>query len=163
MGRPQFSTEGTLGGGQHLATHNRPELETVTREITSTVPASGGTATVEIFAPTGSNYNVQDLEIQATAPAGAGSGVHDVRVDPVNHVFSLYGEANFGTNLVFTGGHWFSADSAVQPTNEAAQAIQVKGLRATDSAPLSFVYENTTDADQNNTITFRLVVEEVSY
>lgn len=163
MGSPQFSQRGTRGSGETLAVNERPELVRVDGSITNTVPADE-TVTVDIYAPTGSNYAVKEMDLRALPDGDATSGTHSFVVNSVGAEFYVtYGESTYDSKLTYRYGVWTNANSDQTPTSSEMQARNVRNMKATENDPVKLDYRNRADAAQENTVDIRFVMEEVSY
>lgn len=161
MGRPQFAAAGTNGGGQTIATQSRPEVEAINSDRSTTV-AAGTSETVEIYAPTGSNYEVRGSTIQVPA-AGGTTGNHTFEVRTAGRVMVLRGRSGYQDEIRFEMGHWRTAPTSALPSDQSTAKQIENSLRATENSPLEITYDNSTDADQTDTRIIRYTVEEVSY
>lgn len=157
-GRPDFSTPGTNGSEQTVATTNRPEVEStdVTRRKTL---SPGDEEQIEIFAPEGSIYRVKALFFRTPGPGGNGS--HKLVVKSQGEVTALKAFSSAGDRLRHSGSTWEDATIKARPPGSTAQAIA--NLRATADAPISLAYTNESDTDQTGTRSYLLTFEEVSY
>lgn len=162
-GRPDFSNPGSQGSGQVLATNNRPEVKKVTATQTGSVAASSS-ETTEVYAPTGSIYNVLAMQVYVPSDATATSGQHVMVIRPMGHFATLRGENTYAGDISYDRGHWNKVGTdGASPPDEAAQAEYVRALRATENSPITILYQNQTDAAQDNNRKILFVVEEVSY
>lgn len=161
-GRPDFSQAGTAGGGQVLATNPRPEVVEISADQTTSL-ASASSEVTEVYAPAGSVYNLQALQVQVDADGTATSGTHTFVVRPLDAFGVLYGESNYNTEVRYQFGYWYTADVEANPTTEAAQEAIQSRLKATENSPLVVRYDNDTNAAQDNTRLITLIVDEVSY
>lgn len=161
-GRQDFTTPPTAPAkGQTLAINERPELSAIDVSQTSTL-AAGSNQQTAIYAPSGSIYRVLSMELDAPSPGGT-TGNHAFAVRPMDHTPNLYGDAPYTDRLAWVRMHWFSAANASHPPDGGAAVESVLNLRATENAPILVQYNNGTDADQLDTRTIKLVVEEMSY
>lgn len=161
MGRPEFSTPGTQGGGQSVSVMDRPEISML-ESYNSTSLASGNKEMVEFFAPSGSVYEAVAMRLVCRPNGAATAGDHYFRVWTLGDVQITYGANGYSGQLLFNDGTWRSS-SGNQPTTEAGLIAGVQSLRATENTPMRIEYENATDAAQTETREIQIVVEERSY
>lgn len=161
MGRPQFSQAGTAGGGQHIAVNNRPEMVAITSENTASI-AAGTNESVEIYAPTGSVYRAQAMQITVPSPGGS-SGSHSAIVYPMGHINVTAGGSGPASDLKFANMEWAIANDRQDPSDGASQSMIAQNLTATENAPLEILYKNNTDVSQDNSRDYYFVMEEQSY
>lgn len=160
MGRPQFAQAGTFGGGQTVATTNRPELKAANLDQSTTV-GSGDQENIEVYAPTGSIYRVVGMLIDIDGISGATS-YHRCELKSVGNSTILKGRSGATDPVEFFGSTWQSATNVAQPgTGDCSGAVRC--LRATESSPLTVFYYNGTDSSQSNSRRYRLTFEEESY
>jgi len=164
-GRAPWGASGTKGSGETIAVNNRPGVEIIDLSQTETVDAGSGQIS-ELYAPEGSIYQVLSFRATAPNPTGSSDG---------QHRFSIYFDTGFGlkndltegvsyagTNVKWNFSGWTEFDEA-NPSNQAAQAALTSKMKATDSEPLVFFYDNQTDVQQTEKRTLYVAVEEVSY
>lgn len=162
MGRPQFSQSGTSGGGQTVATTSRPELVSISEEVFADL-AAGSSETMEIYASTGSIYNVSALEMTVPDQSSGSTGKHYFQVRTMNDVILLFGRSTYTGGVKYRRGFWDVANDTADPPNQAAQAAIVRNLRATENVPIKIKYVNDTDVAQTQARRKHLVIEEESY
>jgi hypothetical protein len=161
MGSPQFSQRGTRGSGDKVAVSERPELKAITVNQSTTL-ASGEAETVEMYAPTGSTYEVAGMYLYCTPPGDETSGSHNFQVSTLGAFNVTKATSGTGTDLLFDEGHWKRYTDRF-PSDETAAIESVHSLIATENSPIKFVYDNNFDVSQSNTRKFRIVVKENSY
>jgi len=161
-GRPEFSQPGTQGGGQTVATQNRPNIITLDETQTDTVSV-GGSEVVEVYAPTGSVYNVKAIAMRCQPPDGAADGDHRMYISTSGGQRVLWGNSKFDNQIRYQYSVWLDANKSQYPNTEAAQALAEKGLKATEIKPIQFNYSNNTDVDQTNERVYNLLIEQVTY
>lgn len=163
MGRPQFAQPGTSGGGQTVAVTDRPELDTLNVDQSGSL-ASGATETVDVFAPTGSVYELQAAQMKVNPDGTATSGTHQLQVRPMGASIPLiYGKSGYTTAVSWWRGYWESAGQTAAPPDDAAAVMNLQQAKATENAPFQLSYTNNTDAAQDNDRIYRLFVREDSY
>lgn len=166
MGRPQFAQAGTDGGGQTVAVTNRPEIEEIHAGVDDPIAGNGTVEVTEIYAPTGSVYNVLNAQIRARNPDAATEGTHRFIIESISNAFGVTQcRASYTDTLWFRWNNWMRPDSplALYPDPDRVSpmdAIQV--LKATENAPIRIQYENNTDAENDDNVQMFLV-EEVTY
>jgi len=163
-GRPDFSQPGSQGSGQTVAVSNRPEL--VYEDIKkNTQVASGDIERVELYSPTGTVWDVQNMRLHVTAPNnGETSGKNGLRVFSISgSIGVVMGESTYNKDVDWKFGKWVSADNLQRPQSEEAQVAQKQLAQATEKSPLIFQYDNQTDVSNSETRQYRVVVEENSY
>lgn len=161
-GRPEFSQPGTRGGGQTVATQDRPNVKVVDLSQTTTV-AAGSTENLETFAPSESLYRIVGAKIIAPPPTGAASGFHIFKILTGGGIALLAGRSGYQTDIRFHRSYWRTANEVSEPPNEAAQQEAISSLKATESQPVEIEYQNQTDVDQTDNRTIKLLVEEATY
>lgn len=162
-GIPPYSQPGTNGGGQTVAVTQRPELERLNLDQTSSV-ASGSSQTTSIYAPAGSVYSVQDLALDCHPDGNASSGSHLFRVFPLGGALqSLQGQSDNTLGVKFAWGYWVEGNQKKEPTDPAVQNMQATSLKATSNASIDIQYTNNLDVAQDNKRVIRVIVEEASY
>lgn len=162
MPRPEFSQPGTKGGGDTVAVNNRPEI--VFEDLTQTSSlASGASETIQLFAPTGSVYTINQMRIHVDADADWTTGSHKYVLDSAGEVFTALGESTYTNTLRFERGWWQNADKTIQPNDRSAMVQQMQSLKATENAPIQFRYHNDADAAQDNQRLIEVSVLEESY
>ena len=161
-GRPDFSQAGTQGGGQTVAITERPEIQILDLDQTGDV-SSGQLETIEVFAPTGSVYTVQQMFLKAPAISGATGTAHIMYIGNTPKLNATRGDANPTSELMFRNGHWDKADVDKQPPDPAAVTLSLQTVTATENRPLKITYYNLTDNTQTSKRTIRLTVKEASY
>lgn len=159
-GIPQFASPGTRGSGETVAVSQRPEIQVIDQNLTSTV-TSGGNEVVEIFAPEGSIYKPISLYVDVDGIDGA-SGDHFVFIKTYKGVSISFAKASATDGIQFNNSEWRSA-AAREPSDTAATLQAIQSARASSEQPIEINYDNATDSDQTAPRTVRLVVEEVSY
>lgn len=162
-GRPPWSQPGTEGGGQTVAVQNRPNVVTKKVDKTGTVSSGGGTELVEIFAPTGSVYELTALWVQADEVSNATSGKHGLTVSMPQSVQVLRGKSTYSDVVRFNKFYWEKASDLIEPDTGAGQARAAQSVIATEDKPMQILYSNDTDADSNGTRTHRMAFREVTY
>jgi hypothetical protein len=159
-GRPDFSQPGTDGGGQTVATNQRPNLKTVELDSDTEVAAAASELT-EVYAPNGAIWSVVGAKIKVDPDSDATTGIHEFRIRPAGGKMSfLLGRSNYDTLLEFNYLNWNSADTISLPAGGAAQGQAIRQLRASEDKPIKIRYKNDTDATQENSRTINLLVEE---
>jgi len=161
-GRPDFSQAGTQRSGQTVATNNRPEVEGIIADASTTV-AAGDSETVEVYAPTTAIFNVFAVRQQAPAPDGAASGAHRVVIKGAGGARATYAQSSFDQAVNWDYAEFRSADVEQRPSDPVAAVQAIQALKATENEAIVFHYFNSTDDDQTGTREYRLGVEEVSY
>lgn len=163
MGRPQFAQAGTKGGGDVVATTNRPEVKHISQTNTASV-ASGASENIEIYAPTGSVYQTQSMRLYVPADGTATSGSHYFVIKSIDNVMALgRGGSVYNSRVYYNFANWKTADNAQEPSDGAAQQAIVDNLWATENSPIRIKYGNSTDAAQDNSREYQFVVREDSY
>lgn len=160
-GRPDFSQPGSSGSGQTVAVNARPELVHIDLTQTGSV-ASGGSESVDVFAPSGSMYTLDHMRVLVRADATATTGSHDVSVTPLNKLRALYGASTYNVDLAFGEGNWNSADSGQRPSGAEAQQRQMHHISGDENNPIRFVYDNESDAAQDNDREYEILAREDS-
>lgn len=161
LGRPDFSSPGTGGGGQTIAVNQRPDIVDVEIERTDTLDPDES-ETVEIYAPEGSVYNVLGLFLEAPSVSGS-DGTHQIVVNSITGRDMLQGESSSGYAVRWKAGHWHTATEDKQPPDGSSQTQVVGRLRATHKTPVEVQYVNNHDDPQTSPRSYELSVEEVSY
>lgn len=165
-GRPDFSQEGTQGGGQHIATQNRPNLHLKDFTQTGNV-AAGNTERVEIYAPTGSIYQFGGMRLKHVLEGTEASGKHSFRIysmdDASGGLSVLLGESGYTTDLGYYWSDWQKADSRTLPSNVQALQKAVQSLMASDAQPVAIEYTNDTDVTQTKDRQIRFTIQEESF
>lgn len=161
-GRPDFSSPGTYGGGQTVATTNRPELVTVLVENTTSL-AAGSSERTEVYAPSGSVYNPTAMYLLAKGDPDWTSGSHSFNVRPMDHFGTIRGQSDYNGQILFSRSYWVDGNSAKEPPDGGAQTQAVRALRATSSSPIVIVYNNNGDVAQDQKRVIRFVIEESEY
>jgi len=163
MGRPQFANPGSKGAlDEKVRVANRPEVSNITVENTDSV-ASGGTETIEFFAPSGSIYRVRALKMDVPSVGSATTGTQRFALFPMGAWAVMWGEGTYNNRTSFDRGYWWNADSISDPPTAAAQQAVVESALASENSPLEVKYKNDTDASQSGRRSVQLVVEEESY
>lgn len=163
MPRPEFSQPGTRGGGQKIATNDRPEIKTVDASTTGSI-ASGNVETVEVTAPAGSIYRVRMVRLYCGPDGNATSGSHRFKVyytAPFD-LNALYGKSAYNSELNFDSGYWKTADQVARPPDQAGPQNIVETLRATPNTSLARLYRNNLDVSMDNERSTMFLVEESS-
>lgn len=161
-GRPDFSQAGSEGSGQHVATVDRPELQSLNEDRITSI-ASGAAEHVEVYAPAGATYTVNNLALRCAAEGTAVSGTHGFIVYPDVELNSLVGKSLYSSESRFDYGFWVVADDLQRPKTEAGQIEMMQSLTATENSPINIRYNNDTDVAVDNTRKIRLLVKERSY
>lgn len=161
-GRPDFSQSGSAGSGQTVAVNHRPTRTVVNQDNTTSL-AAGGKEQTEIYAAAGTVWQCMALRLVVSPDSTATSGTHHFRVKIPPKVGILYGEANYNSDLVYHYQEWQKADVLTVPSNGAGQAMGPERMLATETDPITVVYENQTDAAQDNTREIRMAFKEESY
>lgn len=161
-GRPDFTTPGSGGSGQTIATMNRPELQ-FEETIVSTSLLAGNSETIEVYAPTGSTYDVVNADLLARAPASATTGTHTMRPQTIGGSIVTEGQSDYTQDVRFSRAFWERANGFAKPASEAAQGAAVRSMRATENQPLSVFYANNTDDSNDQDRKYRFTVSEASY
>jgi len=100
-------------------------------------------------APAGYIYEVITMNLSVTSVSGATSGTHAFQIEdeeagiPVTRAVSTY-----NTGLSYIYSIWRVASSYVYPTDEVAQLLCIRGLRADSSTGIAVEYQNATNATQ---------------
>lgn len=162
MGRPQFAQSGTRGAHESIAVNNRPQLERFIVTHDTTLP-SGDTETVEVYAPSGSNYELVMLDLYVNAVTNASSGSHAMEFGYGGNALASRGASNYNKSVNWKYSGWQTADMLQDPSDEGAQALAVQQMRASESVGMQFTYENNADTAQENTRFYIGHLEEVSY
>jgi len=118
--------------------------------------APGASEEIEIYAPPGYIYEVENVYLRAYAPPGATSGQHFIRLQTLGAIHVVKGTSNYDRLVEFIYSHWLSAGVQAWPPDDQLLAIQ--SCVADVNRPIKFVYDNQTDADQTNTRVVQLVV-----
>jgi hypothetical protein len=162
-GRPEFSQAGTNGGGQKVAVSNRPEIEKITVEKNTTIPADGDES-VEIYAPPGSIYEVITPYLFAPGPGGT-SGTHqmNIRGASLPNGQAIRATSEFGDDLRFQFSTWVTASNGTFPTTEMASLKAFQSIVATEDEPILIQYSNETDSPQESRRNYNFTVREQSY
>lgn len=161
-GRPDFTTPGSGGSGQTVATTSRPEVTHISQSNTASV-AAGTSETVEIYAPVGSIYRVLSMDLSVAADATATTGDHQFKVQDSHPISVLLGRSSGTTALIWRYGTWRSADLDKRPTDAVVALEQLFRMTATENAPIRVQYTNNTDAAQDNTRRTKMTMQEDSY
>lgn len=160
-GREDFTTPKT-GGTQRVVTVDRPELKQVQNDQITNV-AAGGSEKTQIYAPVGAIYEVASMHLQASSIGTATSGSHSMGVRPMDVMGTMFGKSPYNTNVIFNNSHWQSATSTDMPPTAAAAYEAMRGLSATENAPVVVTYLNNTDASQTSNRTVNFIMRERSY
>lgn len=161
MGVPQWAQSGTQGSGETVAVSNRPEINLIQNSSSTTVAASGGAETIEVYAPTGSVYQAFGMHLEVGSTGGSTGA---------DHLFDVTTQSKGGTQgrsdaqnaIKWNHGEWQTADTPI-PSDPTAAYQAMDNLRATENGPIRILYKNLTDASQTKTRTMDLLFEEVSY
>ena len=126
------------------------------------VAASGGSVTVSITPPVGEFWRVKGLRFSFPTPAGSASGTHEayVMAGTDNSHAILYCTAAYNIPIGIVRN--VSVGGTCTPSTEATQQAAVLNLAVSNSAPLSIIYRNYTNASQVATVVF-YVSREVEY
>lgn len=162
MGRPQFAQVGTKGGGDVIAVNQRPNVKKINETQTDTV-AAGNSEKVEIYAPTGSAYNLLLLDLYVGPDGDWTNGDHRLELNYGASYSVVRGISSYTDPVSWRYNKWQSATDEQNPNTENAQALAVEKLRATENQALQAIYTNNGDATQENNRSLRFVVEEVTY
>lgn len=161
-GRPEFSQPGTEGGGQTVATQDRPEPVDFSVDTSETI-AAGENETVEINPPEGAVYRLIALYTRADPVDAATDGRQEMRVRPLATFMATRARATYDQPLSFESGHWIKADVQEDPPEKSAQQLAIQELIATKDSPIQIEYINNTDADQTANRSYRAVLEKRTF
>jgi len=163
-GRPDFSQPGTDGGGQTVAMQSRPEIVNIDESTTDSV-ASGTVERIDIYAPTGSVWNLLGAYMTAPDPSssGATTGDHTILCETAGQVRFLRGVSEYNERVSFDNGHWKRANKTEEPDSAGGQQTAIQAARADENKPLTIKYLNDTDSSQDGERKRRFTFEEVSY
>ena len=164
MGRPQFAQAGTRGNNEAVAVSNRPELEVI-ETIQSTSIASGSGEITDVYAPSGSVYQLNALNIHIDADPDWASGSHIVslRGAAMKNGQAIQGKSDYTTRLRWQFSEWRNANQTQIPSDTMASLYAMKDIRADENQPMKFKYTNNADAAQDQDREYRLTVLEESY
>lgn len=164
-GVPAWAQTGTKGSGETVAVHSRPKKAPIDQDTSGTsVAGSGGSETVEVYAPAGSIYRLKALRLRAASIGAATTGTHLFKVIMSNPSVDLIrGESNYNSRVQHNFGHWFEADVGTEPGTDEAVVSILREQVITENDPLRMFYLNQTDAAQGSDRYYRLHCEEVSY
>lgn len=161
-GRPPWSQPGTEGGGQTVATQERPEVSSVI-ESSSTQLASGDRENFNFYAPAGSIYRVKAMKLDCAVPSGAANGSHRFTVRPLGQMISLWGESDYTERVQWEYSHWYYANYKKLPPDGSAAIEQLNQLVATENSPIEVEYVNNLDVATSQNRRIQFVFEEMSY
>lgn len=153
MGRPEFSSPGTAGGGQTVATNEVPDTDVYDLSPSGSI-AADETYVAEAYAPAGARIRVLAAYLHAPDTGSTNYMRAYAASLPDNEV--LY--AN-GTGITWQYGYWEDQTNA-WPTDPVLQNRMLRALKATPSSPIQIEYEN--GSTEQTGLTLKLVVEEVS-
>lgn len=159
MGRPQFSIQRSRGDPKPVAVSKRTPPKPADHTQSDSV-AAGNTETVEIYAPSGSIYEVNNLKTQAPAPGSATTGDHQISMKSQG-VPRLFGKANYNSALKFEYYQWELADQRGEPPSGTPSVTAVTDAWADENNPITFIYQNNTDASNSNDRMYALAIKEV--
>lgn len=161
-GRPEFSQPGTQGGGQTVATQERPDVTHVSNTQTGSVASSNDEIT-EFYAPAGSVYYVKSWRFRVMADADATTGSHYVALQSLGNVNVVLGRSDYNKEVHWNNSHWVTADAKQEPANEGPALQAVLEAIADETSPLTVRYKNSLDVAQENDREIEFLFEEVSY
>jgi len=138
----------------------RPKLKLATYSWDTPITA-GSNSSISIFAPSGKVWRVKNLRIYVPSVSGASSGTHRVEASSYPTLTAyLYGRSNYNAAILFTFGYWRTANVAEFPPDRCNQPVMMHSICMSDSVAFRAVYYNNTDADQTETCTIYILVEE---
>ena len=161
-GGKQFATPGTKGSGEKVAVSERPEVLNIEADSANSI-ASGDSYTVDVFAPTGSIYQVFGLVAVGPTDNNETAGYHRWRIQDVTNYAQLDFESDYTEAVAYDRSHIRVANQKQLPSTEIAQQNQVHQMRATEDSAISLVYDNETDTSTGRSVVVRLAVQEDSY
>ena len=145
-----------------LHTIEAAELEFIEILGTATVPA--GTFSYldgEVKPPTGWKYRILVCELRVDAPPGATAGNHAMYIQFNTGLQFILGRSSYNRNIRYYYGEWYMADVLQLPSNPAAQTLFPRGVELDANNYLQLKVQNSTDADQTNTRTWRFLVQKI--
>lgn len=146
-GRAPWSTAGSKGSGETVATNEVPVLVSQDETQTGTV-AAGSTEQIEVYAPQGSVYEVSDIRMVVSVPSGATTGTHLMNMTSFGGAIKIItGQSDYTDGLRFDWMHWQKANDTALPPTQELQAANARNAKAGDQTSLTFRYENGLDAD----------------
>lgn len=140
---------------------NNYKIEVVDLSDDTTVTPAG-TDVQTLQPPVGFTYEVIDIGYQCAAPAGAGSGTHQLYGEytgayvEMMRVKSVFGSA---VQIIAAG---FNGDSQEVPSAAADQfrLMHLEMIKCSRSVPFVFTYTNGTDVNKTGTRTLIVIVKK---
>lgn len=152
------ATDGTVltqltGSNDALVVGNHDQTATA-------VTANGGQEIVQVYASAGTLAEIVQYGMVITAPAGATSGTHRLRVglntlDTANRLIDI--TAAFNQSIVIQGGVSVGVTQMENPSDKAAQVALMKSVVLSPAVSLHITYTNSTNAAQAGTRIYRTV------
>jgi len=162
-GRPAWSQPGTQGGGQTIATQQRPEVEEINVDQTGIVEGNS-TEETKIYAPEGSVYTVKHARIYIRNDPDWSSSHdgHKLQIRTIGTRQALNAESNYSTRIQFQYGSWKGVDNA-NPNDPNLAYAKLTNLRATPESPITLTYSNLGDTVQEEDRKYSFICEVSSY
>jgi hypothetical protein len=118
--------------------------------------------TVIVQAPAGKILELASLNARVSADTDQTSGTHSFTISSETQgVVGLFAQSNAGDSITITGNAAVEATSRAEPSNEAAQATTLSGLRVDENNGLKLNYRNATNAPMENGRGYQLWFREI--
>ena len=131
--------------------------------ITKTDVVEAGKSDPEIIrADEGYLYEVIGMYLNVPPPSGASSGSHFLSVaTELGNLGIIRGDSNYDDYITFNFYQWVNATLGEFPSDRAAQASAVRGLRFDENNGISINYVNYTNANQTGSRTYIVWVRKI--
>jgi len=139
-----------------------PKSVVYNSSVQTTSLAAGANEVITFTPSSGKMWRFIALYFNVAAPSGATSGVHRLRVlaPSATHEVSR-GESTYASALRFLYSYWYTANSAIYPTDQANLGIALSRMCWDNSRPAKLRYDNATNVSQTGSRDYKLeVVEE---
>jgi len=144
------TTVGTIAEAE-LSVQESESVIQIAADQTATL-SSSSSQTTTIKAPSGTVIRILAVRFVAPPPSAATSGNHTLRIlGAGTKTRYLVAQSDSNTQIILNDRIVSKANSAAEPSTEAAQATTLGAIRADDTVGVQFKYINGTDASQTQT------------
>jgi hypothetical protein len=162
-GGPPWSQRGTKGGGQTVATNDRPEVLTI-KEQQGSDQNQLTTETIEITPPSGAIYELIALRFEVKPDPDWTQGVHSFRVRYGTDIDVVRAGSDYRNRLEFDRSRWMVATEYQEPAHRGATVAAIEGTIATPQKPIELSYRvDNMGGVQENTRNYVAVVKKSTF